>query len=500
MSSFLAAVIFIALSSPLSYVAADCFIRRCDYPGNDLSQVTGVTSGTACQAACQATSGCLFFTYNGDNNMCFLKTASSALNCAYDANIMVGPKVCIDCFVRGCDYDAAASPVVQQLTAGSGFECQAACKANSACLAFTFNGDNNNCFLQSTSSALNCVYDANILCGPKNCPGCLTTSGAVQNAPCVFPFTYSTNNVVYYSCTYAGDTNAWCATAVSGGTYVSGSGQWGYCGGNCPIGTNYYGVLPEGGTMNAGDRLSSPDLSFHLDMQSDGNLILYNGIGAKLWQSGTAGTPQRHAILQTDANFVIYDSNNNAQWASHTHDDGNQGGGVYAVTLALQNDGNLVLYDSSGSSSYWAAGTVQSGHYGTTYISSCGVINSPIGAYPSTLALKVGDALFSTNGLYNLALQPTGNLVLSYGFNSQVLWSSGTAGSGATQAVLQLDGNFVLYDGNNNAKWSSATSISPLQYGSVGLFIDNSGGLTLQGRAPKVADLPLYTNLYHRIY
>ncbi|MFD7449026.1 hypothetical protein [Kitasatospora sp. NPDC059827] len=39
-----------------------------------------------------------------------------------------------------------------------------------------------------------------------------------------------------------------------------------------------------------------------------------------------------------------------------------------------------------------------------------------------------------------------------------VLWNSGTQGRSAGEAVMQDDGNFVVYDGNGNAAWSSGTS------------------------------------------
>ncbi|MFJ8472009.1 hypothetical protein [Kitasatospora sp. NPDC094011] len=38
-----------------------------------------------------------------------------------------------------------------------------------------------------------------------------------------------------------------------------------------------------------------------------------------------------------------------------------------------------------------------------------------------------------------------------------ILWNSGTQGRSTGEAVMQADGNFVVYDGNGNSAWSSGT-------------------------------------------
>lgn len=80
--------------------------------------------------------------------------------------------------------------------------------------------------------------------------------------------------------------------------------------------------------------------SYKLVMQTDGNLVLYQGVRS-LWSTGTNGTSAYFAEMQTDGNFVLYDALGNAKWASGTA--GNPG-----AHLAIQNAGNLVIYSSSG--------------------------------------------------------------------------------------------------------------------------------------------------------
>ena len=73
-------------------------------------------------------------------------------------------------------------------------------------------------------------------------------------------------------------------------------------------------------------------------MQSDGNLVLYQG-GVALWASNTQGTDAQVALVQDDGNFLVKDSAWNTLWATNTW--GHPG--AYAV---VQDDGNLVVYGS----------------------------------------------------------------------------------------------------------------------------------------------------------
>ncbi|WP_067518277.1 LysM peptidoglycan-binding domain-containing protein [Nocardia uniformis] len=75
-------------------------------------------------------------------------------------------------------------------------------------------------------------------------------------------------------------------------------------------------------------------------------------------------------------------------------------------------------------------------------------------------ALHVGDELglgqSLKGGAYTLTLQNDGNLVLSEP-SGTVVWSTSTHDQGVERAVLQADGNFVLYKGGG-AAWSTETN------------------------------------------
>ncbi|MBF6071938.1 LysM peptidoglycan-binding domain-containing protein [Nocardia farcinica] len=74
--------------------------------------------------------------------------------------------------------------------------------------------------------------------------------------------------------------------------------------------------------------------------------------------------------------------------------------------------------------------------------------------------LRVGEELglgqSLTGGAYTLTLQPDGNLVLSEP-GGNVVWATQTHDQGVDKAVLQHDGNFVLYKGAD-AAWSTETN------------------------------------------
>ena len=79
---------------------------------------------------------------------------------------------------------------------------------------------------------------------------------------------------------------------------------------------------------------------------------------------------------------------------------------------------------------------------------------------PDTLrphqALAPDQALQSANGRVVLSYQSDGNLVLY--FDGQPKWDSHTAGRPPGQAVMQGDGNFVVYDRDGTPAWSTGTA------------------------------------------
>src|SRR5262249_40488188 len=87
------------------------------------------------------------------------------------------------------------------------------------------------------------------------------------------------------------------------------------------------GNIPPGTTFQQGQWAISPNSLYVLVLQFDGNLVLYQVMGAPpspnstfagcaLWATSTS-TGATFAV-QTDGNLVVYDSNSTPIWASNT--------------------------------------------------------------------------------------------------------------------------------------------------------------------------------------
>src|SRR6218665_2879671 len=81
--------------------------------------------------------------------------------------------------------------------------------------------------------------------------------------------------------------------------------------------------LSVGGTLKAGEKLTSANNAYMLRMQEeDGNLCIYkieNGKqGGFVWCSMKHGFKNARLVMQPDGNLVVYDGKNKDQWSSQT--------------------------------------------------------------------------------------------------------------------------------------------------------------------------------------
>ena len=130
-----------------------------------------------------------------------------------------------------------------------------------------------------------------------------------------------------------------------------------------------------------------------VNMQDDGNLVIYNSLGEAVWASGTngKGKPPYHYAMQDDGNFVIYDSNNNAIWASNTQ------GTNSPYRAIIQPNCNFVLYDNK-YRYFWTSGTQGKG---TGSLPSSTNWNKIPGALMSVSLAPNGD-IFGTNSDFTI--------------------------------------------------------------------------------------------------
>ncbi len=80
---------------------------------------------------------------------------------------------------------------------------------------------------------------------------------------------------------------------------------------------------------------------------------------------------------------------------------------------------------------------------------ACGIMRADEGLHP-------GQSLSSCDGRFTLTLQNDGNLVLTQ--TGKPLWASATDGRGSVVAIMQRDGNFVVYDSAGRPAWATDTN------------------------------------------
>lgn len=111
--------------------------------------------------------------------------------------------------------------------------------------------------------------------------------------------------------------------------------------------------LQPGEGLLANQSISSPNGCHHLWMQSDSNLVIYQGNGIPIWSSNTQHSLGEYVIMQYDGNLVMYDRSGKSVWSTRT-------AGYPKATLYLQNDGNMVIYQAPPRSTevVWQSGSV----------------------------------------------------------------------------------------------------------------------------------------------
>ena len=90
--------------------------------------------------------------------------------------------------------------------------------------------------------------------------------------------------------------------------------------------------------------------------------------------------------------------------------------------------------------------------------------------------LSPDQRLSSNNQKFNAILQNDGNFVI-YHSSQRALWSTSTCGNPIQKLILQDDGNLVLYDRNNKPIWASNTFGS-----SNGVILQDDGNLVLYSK------------------
>jgi hypothetical protein len=205
-------------------------------------------------------------------------------------------------------------------------------------------------------------------------------------------------------------------------------------------------LLKPGEYLKPGQYRRSPNGTYTLLMQTDGNAVLYKGRTA-LWASMT-NRKASSLIMQRDGNLVVV-SGRTPVWASNT-------GGSTSAYLAVQNDSNLVIYNVRNKAVWYR--------------------HMVIGTLGSGRLLQAYDLLVSPSRIYRMQMQTDGNFVMVKNGKTPV-WSTKTISKGG-YVVMQQDGNLVVYSAAKRALWSSKT----VRKGSVLQMRDDGRLVIVYGR------------------
>ena len=221
-------------------------------------------------------------------------------------------------------------------------------------------------------------------------------------------------------------------------------------------------TLEPGQTIRPGQELTSPSgqhaasvgqIEEILALTVDGQPCGWDLIGA----SDETPTDGR-LVMQTDGNLVFYNGNT-AAWNSRTA--GNPG-----ARAVMQDDRNLVVYSRTGRPLYATGRTCSEG------------INAGAeGIGVEDITMRPGHYMLSPDRRTRLVMQTDGNLVLYAG--TRALWNSRTQGNPGAVFHQQVDGNLVVYSTGGKALWNSG-SRWPVDY-PTRLRLQNDGNLTLAG-------------------
>lgn len=222
--------------------------------------------------------------------------------------------------------------------------------------------------------------------------------------------------------------------------------------------TIYYAFYKNGGSLfpnnqelGIGQYLQSPNGRYRMLLDDRFNLKIYDN-GTPIWAADKS-VPYSHNIEYNthkgqsyvrigNAALVIEDFYNKRQWitqATNTIDYSKPG----RTIAQLQDDGNLVLV-----------------RYQALWSSDLNLPLVPEATSVMTLppGFKMEQGREYKIGPITFVFQGDGNLV-SYDANMHPLWNAGTQNQGADTAVMQEDGNFVIYNSKEGrAVWNTQAS------------------------------------------
>jgi hypothetical protein len=220
-------------------------------------------------------------------------------------------------------------------------------------------------------------------------------------------------------------------------------------------------ALVGGEELRGGQRIVSDTGGYSFQMQTDGNAVVYDSRGGAVWSTGTAGRGDR-VLMQTDGNMVVYSARGTAIWTTQTTNEAGatliiQGDGNLVV---YRENGSPAWASRTGrvipepvTDTLFAGQTLRPVHQLTSANGRFRAVMQSDGNFVGYGPQGVVWAIGSTGAGNRLALQGDGNAVL-YGANDSVKWNSGTRGSGLRLGVNN-SGSLIIVAKDDSVLWTS---------------------------------------------
>lgn len=136
------------------------------------------------------------------------------------------------------------------------------------------------------------------------------------------------------------------------------------------------------------------------------------------------------------------------------------GGGYYQITNGRLTDKSLDIINDGKNNQIQVAKTGSYTGQMWQITAFSGGSSSNKNSMKAGETLNTGQRLVSANGAYIMVMQTDGHLCVyqfANGKQGRFVWGSGKYGFNNAKLTLQTDGNLVVYDARNEAKWSSET-------------------------------------------
>ena len=233
---------------------------------------------------------------------------------------------------------------------------------------------------------------------------------------------------------------------------------------------NYVWAKSMGGT--------STDIGNSLDLDGSGNVVVTGYFGTTVDFDPGAGTSNLTSALAADIFLAKYDASGNYVWAKSM---GGTGADI-GNSLALDGSGNVVLTGSFNGPADFDPST------STANLTNVGSSDMFLAKYDASgnYVWAIGIGGTSLDNGYSLALDGSGNVVVTGRFSTTVDFDPSTSTANLTSAGIS-DIFLAKYDASGNYVW--ATRMGGTAYDQANsLVIDGSGNVVVTGRFQDIAD------------